>query len=185
METEALKGDILDDSRTLCERNHGSFRHHCPHYLFLRGEFIGGGRRSIKLRFNVGCVCLRRFTQAMSGDNLLPFAFPNGSRKKVTAAFDSSVLAAGDFRSASWLSNCLARCFPNDRYPLRVAHTLADMTCGWVLAIACSYEGVSILKRNYRAMGRLLRNVVWGEKFLRQRSRAMKHLPSLYGGLQH
>ena len=98
-----------------------------------------------------GCFCAR--IAAIGVDALyerkagacLPQQFDGGR-----ISSDGSVLAAGDIRSASWLSNCFARCFPDHRDPLRLAHALADVMRARVTAIACGYEDPSIPKRAYR-----------------------------------
>ena len=83
----------------------------------------------------------------MTDDNLLPFVFPAVCRKQVTAAFDGGrltsdggvmLLSMAERRLA--IAQRLARCFPDDRDPARVTHTLADMIRARVFAIACGYE---------------------------------------------
>lgn len=83
----------------------------------------------------------------MIEDSLLPFSFPAVCRKKVVAAFDGGritsdggVLLLSMAERRLGIADRLARCFPDQRDPARITHTLADMIRARVFAIACGYE---------------------------------------------
>ena len=83
----------------------------------------------------------------MIEDSLLPFSFPAVCRKKVVAAFDGGritsdggVLLLSMAERRLGIADRLARCFPDQRDPTRITHTLADMIRARVFAIACGYE---------------------------------------------
>ena len=89
----------------------------------------------------------------MTDITILPFSFPAVARKIVTADFDGGrltsdggvmLLAMAERRLG--ITQRLARCFPDDRDPARIAHTLADMIRARVFAIACGYEDANDLE---------------------------------------
>lgn len=80
----------------------------------------------------------------MTDITILPFSFPAVARKIVTADFDGGrltsdgrvmLLAMAERRLG--IAQRLARCFPDDRDPARVTHSLADMIRARTFAIAC------------------------------------------------
>jgi hypothetical protein len=89
----------------------------------------------------------------MTDITILPFSFPAVARKIVTADFDGGrltsdggvmLLAMAERRLG--IAQRLARCFPDDRDPARITHTLADMIRARVFAIACGYEDANDLE---------------------------------------
>jgi len=89
----------------------------------------------------------------MTDITILPFSFPAVARKIVTADFDGGrltsdggvmLLAMAERRLG--ITQRLARCFPDDRDPARITHTLADMIRARVFAIACGYEDANDLE---------------------------------------
>jgi hypothetical protein len=83
---------------------------------------------------------------AIDDDTLLPFTLPNICKKKVTAAFDGGevssdggifLLAGADKRLG--LIDTLAGLIPDHRDPAQITHSMADILCGRIFAIACGY----------------------------------------------
>ncbi len=83
----------------------------------------------------------------MRNDTTVPFGFPAGERKKITAAFDGGritsdggvmLLAAAERRLG--LADRLAGLIADPRNPLLVTHSVADILRARALAIACGYE---------------------------------------------
>jgi hypothetical protein len=83
---------------------------------------------------------------ATDDDTTLPFSLPNLCKKKVTAAFDGGqissdggvlLLAGADKRLG--LIDTLSALIPDDRDPLQITHSMADILRGRIFAIACGY----------------------------------------------
>jgi Transposase DDE domain group 1 len=82
----------------------------------------------------------------MNDDALLPFSLPSVGCKKVTAAFDGGrltsdggvLLLAGADQQLG-LAETLASVIPDHRNPLCITHSLADILCARIFAIACGY----------------------------------------------
>ena len=79
-------------------------------------------------------------------DTFFPFALPSIGKKKITAAFDAGqissdggvlLLAGADKRLG--LIDTLAALIPDPRDPALITHTMADILCARVFAIACGY----------------------------------------------
>ena len=89
----------------------------------------------------------------MTDITILPFSFPAVARKIVTADFaggrltsDGGVMLLAMAERRLGITQRLARCFPDDRDPARITHTLADMIRARVFAIACGYEDANDLE---------------------------------------
>jgi hypothetical protein len=83
----------------------------------------------------------------MSDDTIEPFGFPAIARKKLSAAFDGGrltsdggvmLLAAAERRMG--IADRLATLIFDQRNPLLVIHSVADILRARMLAIACGYE---------------------------------------------
>ena len=79
-------------------------------------------------------------------DTFFPFALPSIGKKKIAAAFDAGqissdggvlLLAGADKRLG--LIDTLAALIPDPRDPALITHTMADILCARVFAIACGY----------------------------------------------
>ncbi len=84
---------------------------------------------------------------AMTDDTIPLFWFPAVEGKKVTAAFDGGrfssdggVMLLSPVERRLGVAERLARCIPDRRDPLRIAHMIADMIRVRAFAICCGYE---------------------------------------------